>query len=81
MKKRLLKYIGLAVIVVAAGITIIQEKKSSAMSDMTLANVEALANGEGTGDCIIANCRWQSGSYCDYTCNGVSFSSSNMYNK
>lgn len=81
MKKRMVQLILFAVIVVAAGITMSRENKKLAISDAVLINVEALTTGEDAGDCLIANCRWQNYEYCDYTCNGVDFSSSNMYNK
>jgi hypothetical protein len=60
MKKRALKIFLFAAIVIAAGITVSQENKASAMPDMTLANVEALATCEKVaGTCWMNKYNWE----------------------
>jgi hypothetical protein len=81
MKKRILSILFVAAIAIAAAWNYSQNQDEVALSDVALENVEALANGESTVDCIIAYCYWSPGDYCDYTCSGIPDSSSNMRNK
>jgi hypothetical protein len=81
MKKRIMRLILSVAIVAAAGWNISQNRSEVELSGLTLENVDALAIGEDAGDCIIANCRWETYQTCNYTCNGTEFRSSNMYNK
>ncbi|MDR1369348.1 MAG: NVEALA domain-containing protein [Dysgonamonadaceae bacterium] len=46
MKKILFTTFAVAVIAVAAGLNVMQGRSETALSDVALANVEALANGE-----------------------------------
>ncbi|MDR2968691.1 MAG: NVEALA domain-containing protein [Tannerellaceae bacterium] len=60
MKRNYLKLILLAVIVVAAGTMFSHANKKLAMSDMTLANVEALATCEKVaGTCWMNTYTWE----------------------
>lgn len=49
--KKFLKYAFVAALVTVAGYGVYASQKSDAMSDLMLANVEALARGEGPTDC------------------------------
>lgn len=81
MKKKILSIAFVAAVAVAAAWSFNKTSDEVALSDVALSNVEALANNESTGDCIIANCYWSSYQTCNYTCNGISYRSSNMKNK
>ena len=50
--KKLLKYTFVAAFVTVAGYGIYTTQKNEMMSDLLLANVEALANDSETGDCV-----------------------------
>ena len=50
MKKNLVKMMLAAVVVVASGVNIYNSQKENGMSDVVLANVDALADGEYSGD-------------------------------
>lgn len=56
MKKRILGAALLVAIAVAAGWNYQQNKQDVQLSDLALTNVEALASGEGSGDC-----KWRTG--------------------
>ena len=48
-------------------IGVAESKKSEAtMSDLAMANVEALAQYEGSGDDFLALCEWSDYQYCNY---------------
>ncbi len=49
MKKNILKATLVAAFVLIAGFNVYNAQKSDVMSDLALANVEALAGGEGSG--------------------------------
>lgn len=51
MKRTILKLSFIAAIAVAAGYTAYNSQKTETLSDLTLANVEALATNESGGDC------------------------------
>lgn len=51
MKTTILKLIFSAALIVVAGITLYRAQEKEMLSDITLSNVEALARGEGDGDC------------------------------
>jgi hypothetical protein len=58
--KKFLKFAFVAILVAVAGYGVYASQKSDTVSDLMLANVEALANGEwGTG----FNCRWADANY------------------
>jgi hypothetical protein len=50
MKKRIWQFVLSIAIVVAAGWNIHQNRKTAEISDITVANIEALAGGEDEGD-------------------------------
>lgn len=55
MKVKLFKFVFVIVIAMIAGINVYNAQKPEPMSDIAMANVEALANDEtGTGKCSIA---------------------------
>ena len=64
MKKNILKATLVAAFALSAGFNVYNSQKSEVISDLALANVEALASGEGSGgfDC----CDTCSGAYCGY---------------
>ncbi len=70
-----------AMVAVAAAWNINENNNEVSLSDLALENVEALASGEDITQCIIAYCYWSRYDNCDYSCDGVSYSSSNMRNK
>ena len=49
MKKNLIKMMLAAIVVVASGVNIYNSQKESSISDIVLANVDALADGEYSG--------------------------------
>lgn len=49
--KKTIKIAMVAVVAAVAGMGVYSSQKADAMSDIALANVEALAQGEGSGDC------------------------------
>ena len=59
MNKKLMKVAFVAVIALIGGINVFNAKKSDVLSDIALANVEALAKNE-SGD---FNCWWDSADY------------------
>lgn len=68
MKKNILKATFVAAFALFAGYNVYTSQKSDVMSDLALANVEALASGEwGTG----FNCRWDSNWH--RVCDGCGF--------
>ena len=50
MKKNLVKMMLAAIVVLASGVNIYNSQKESGMSDVVLANVDALADGEYSGN-------------------------------
>ena len=62
MKKKILKIAMVAVVATVAGYGIYQNQAKDAMSELTLANVEALAFGE-SGDAVDC-CNTCDGAYC-----------------
>ena len=71
MKKNILKATLVAAFGLIAGFNVYNSQKSDAMSELALANVEALARGEGGGgvDCCNNDCK---GDFCGtfYPANG-----------
>ena len=61
MKKDILKAALVAVFALIAGLNVYNSQKSGAMSDLALANVEALAQSEGSGS---GGCRYRMASRC-----------------
>lgn len=53
MKKKVFGAVALIAIAVAAGWNVQQSNNKVEMSDLTLENIEALASGEGSGDCDV----------------------------
>ena len=51
MNKKVLKVAFVAAIAMVSGINVFNAKKSDVLSDVALANVEALASGEATVEC------------------------------
>ena len=75
MKKNILKVSLVAAFALFAGYNVYSSQKSDVMSDLVLANVEALASSEGSGDRKCYNTiTTQEGSQIRYcgTCNWVS---------
>ncbi|WP_102407784.1 NVEALA domain-containing protein [Parabacteroides bouchesdurhonensis] len=81
MKKKLFGIAIVAMIAVAAAWNVNENKSEVTLSDIALDNVEALARRESGSDCITANCYWREQEWCEYTCNGILYSSSHMINK
>lgn len=54
MKHKILGVIAFAAIAVTAGFNYQQNKQKAELSDIVIANIEALANGESSG----SSCRW-----------------------
>ncbi|MDY3268216.1 MAG: NVEALA domain-containing protein [Phocaeicola sp.] len=54
MKKRILKIVFASAFVLVAGYSVYASQQNAEMSDLALANVEALAGGESSG-----SCRWK----------------------
>ncbi len=52
MKKKIFAILIVAVVAVFAGYNVYQSQKGEMMSDLMLANVEALARGEGSVTCV-----------------------------
>ena len=71
---------GLAIMAVAIAATVASVNTNSTESDLLSQNIEALTQDEDNGKCITENCCYAGGQYCDYECNGGSWSSSNMWN-
>lgn len=57
MNKSFLKVAMVAVVAAVAGISVYTSQKADAMSDIALANVEALANGESGGGVVSCYCK------------------------
>ena len=57
MKKKILIFIGVAAIVGAVAVNLSVKLNNNAMSDLTLANIEALARGEDEEPCS-GTCGW-----------------------
>ena len=51
MKKNIMKVVFVAAIAMVSGINVFNAQKSEPLSDIALANVEALAEGEGSKEC------------------------------
>ena len=84
MKKKIVSVVFVAAIAIAAGYTMKQNAEKNDLSDIALANVEALANGESGGlpaEEIIKNCRYRDGHNCRVIYNGYIWDNSNLYNK
>ncbi|WP_274972845.1 NVEALA domain-containing protein [Bacteroides fluxus] len=64
--KKLIKIAFVAVFAAVAGYGVYTNQKSETMSDLMLANVEALANGEMNVGDLVDNCVWLEFSYCYY---------------
>ncbi|WP_298650279.1 NVEALA domain-containing protein [uncultured Proteiniphilum sp.] len=86
MKKKLLSGIFSLALLATAGYGVNKSMKSDAnLSDLVLANVEALAQSEDDIDDMIALCDYLDGHYCNYfvvtPSGGVGWSHWNMINK
>ncbi|MCI1682561.1 MAG: NVEALA domain-containing protein [Bacteroides sp.] len=68
--KKIVKLAFVAVFAVVAGYSVYANKKVNTMSDLVLANVEALADGESGGGTVSCYCKtnWFSSNVC--TANG-----------
>lgn len=70
MRKKLFAAMFVAVVAVVASYNVYQSQNTNTLSDLALANVEALAGGEwGGNDCFMDTFTWQctpwaSGSHC-----------------
>lgn len=84
MKKKIVSLSAIAIVAVAAAFGVSKNANEVGLSDLALANVEALAGDESADD-IIDNCYWCEGQYCDYvvvTPNGnTAWSHYNLENK
>ena len=66
-KKKILSGVFAPVLLATAGFGVHKSMKSDAgLSDWALANVEALAQGEGSFDDLAELCEWCAGQYCHY---------------
>ncbi|MCL1617278.1 NVEALA domain-containing protein [Bacteroides sp. ET71] len=65
--KKIMRIAMVAVVAAVAGYGIYETQTGSAMSELALANVEALAAGESGFDCHID---WNYSQYCNYYANG-----------
>ena len=64
--KKIIKIVFVAVFVAIAGYGVYTNQKSEVMSDLMLANVEALADDEMNVGDLVDNCVWSEYSYCYY---------------
>lgn len=64
--KKMIKIAFVAAFAAIAGYGVYANQKTDAMSDLLLANVEALADDEMNIEDLINNCVWQESSYCYY---------------
>lgn len=65
MKKKIVIAVFIAAIAIAAGYTMQQNAEKNDMSDIVLANVEALAQGESdAGWCAVYGCDWNPRYFC-----------------
>ena len=72
MKSKLVKIAFVAAVVMVSGINVFNAQKSETLSDVALANVEALANDEDSGwlDCANHGCFVDFSYDCLYPVNG-----------
>jgi hypothetical protein len=56
MRKYLIKFASVAVVAMIAGVNVVNSQKTEVLSDIAMANVEALANDEN-GRCPESNCK------------------------
>ena len=72
MKRKILKIAFVATVAMVSGINVFNAQKTETLSDIALANVEALANDEGTGwlDCANHGCFVDFSYDCLYPVNG-----------
>lgn len=68
MKKNIIKVALVAVVGLIAGINVFNAQKTDVLSDIALANVEALANGEGGGTTHKLKCGQAGLKMCEATC-------------
>ena len=66
MNKKVLKVAFVAAIAMVSAINVFNAQKTEMLSDVALANVEALADAESNLQDFITNCTWQESSYCHY---------------
>ncbi len=68
MKKKILSGLFASALLIAAGTGAMENRKSEAgLIDLAMANVEALAQYEGSGDDLAALCQWSPNDYCHYS--------------
>ena len=66
MNKKVLKVAFMVAIAMVSGINVFNAQKSEALSDIALANVEALATEEFDVEDLEAACMWYEGKTCYY---------------
>lgn len=66
MNKKFIKVAFVAAIALVSGVNVFNAQKVDVLSDIALANVEALADAESDLQDFIINCTWQESSYCHY---------------
>ena len=66
MNKKFIKVAFVAAIAMVGGVNVFNAQKVNTLSDVALANVEALADAESDLQDFITNCTWQESSYCHY---------------
>ena len=66
MRKKFIKVAFVVAIALVGGVNVFNAQKANALSDIALANVEALADAESDLQDFITNCTWQESSYCHY---------------
>ncbi len=66
MKKYIIRTAFVAAFALMAGYNVYTSQQEKTMSDLALANVEALADYESEIEDLIKNCKWEENSYCYY---------------
>ena len=65
MKKNLIKFAFVAVVAMIAGVNVLNSQKTDVLSDIAMANVEALANNENSR-CAESDCKRVNSGTCYY---------------
>lgn len=63
---KVIKSLFVATFALVAAYSVYSTQQKAEMSDLALANVEALANWESEIKDLVDNCTWQESSYCFY---------------
>ncbi|MDY3266534.1 MAG: NVEALA domain-containing protein [Phocaeicola sp.] len=66
MKKSVFKFLFATAFTLGAGYSVYSSQQDANMSNLAMANVEALANWESEIKDLVDNCTWQESSYCFY---------------